>query len=200
MKKVFIIGLPQSGRTCLIEELLKAIDFVYINCNLQIENGFRSFKIYETKREFQDAYEIYYLNKLKLDPDFCSKNIQKIIDFNLEKGNFNFIIDNLISPRDFVKLFNYNEDIVVFLNRIDYGDVEYKEHQNVALSSIRDYCFWMSSLGLMKKENWIEFNFVMNSNGINENSPIKKLGIYNTVYLAKSFLRVVSTLKDILIS
>ncbi|MGH7239415.1 MAG: hypothetical protein ACREHG_05025, partial [Candidatus Saccharimonadales bacterium] len=70
---------------------------------------------------------------------------------------------------------------------------EYKDHENIGTSVIRDYCFWMSVAGLLNKERWLEYNFRIPG----ENSDhIKVMGAQNSVFIVKSIAKVISHLTE----
>jgi hypothetical protein len=109
-----------------------------------------------------------------------------------EKEDPIYIIDGILSPKDFTALFDYREDIVVFLNRTDNLH-EYRDHENIGTSVIRDYCFWMSAAGVLIKDRWLEYNFKIPG----ENSDfVKAMGAQNSVFIVKSIERVISHLTE----
>lgn len=150
--RIFIIGLPASGRTTVAKALSSNLGISYLN------------------------------------PEEWMCDLEKLLSVT-----DSVIIDNILNPRIFVTLFDPNKDIVIFLNRVD-NDAEYKDNQNIAVSVTRDYCFWLASSKLLKKEQWMEFNFAIP--GDPSNKIIKKLGMHNTVLLVKSIDAVISYLVD----
>jgi hypothetical protein len=102
----------------------------------------------------------------------------------------NFVIDGIISPKDFSALFDYREDTIVFLNRTD-NDHEYRDHENIGISVIRDYCFWMSSAGVVNKTKWLEYNFKIPGE---DSDFVKAMGAQNSVFIVKSIKKVISHL------
>ncbi len=187
---IFIIGLPKSGKTTVAEALCKNSKFEYIDSVSWIKVTFRPQKENEHDQQYEESFHQYLVNRLKIDPMLGSKNIQATMasyDYSFE-----FVIDGVISPKDFIHLFNYNEDIVVFLNRVNNED-SCRDYQNIAVSVIRDYCFWMASIGLLEKKRWIEYNFKIPGE---ESDDIKILGSKNSVYLVKSLNKVISHLKE----
>lgn len=103
-----------------------------------------------------------------------------------------FIIDGISSPKDFTYLFNYREDTVVFLNRTDNAG-EYRDHENIGVSVIRDYCFWMAASGLIDKKRWLEYNFRIPGDDVD---GIKEMGAQNSLFIVKSINKAISHLKD----
>lgn len=191
--KVFIIGLPNSGRTTVAKSIAKKEGFQYIDATSWVLSTFRKPHDNEPQQSFQEEYFNYQSTRLKINPNLFTDNVNEIIkSFNDDKVNF--IIDGLTSPRDIVNLFNYNEDYMVFLNRTD-NDTEYKDQESIGVSVIRDYCYWMSSANLLSKDHWLEFNFKIPG----ENSDfIKFLGSKNTVMIVKSINKVMSVLHELL--
>lgn len=185
--KIFLMGLPGSGRTTVA----KSFDST-------------TYKVIDAFTWYQKAFDIDSLNEeqaadlisnqLKINPLlFINKIKDDIALFNqVDKVN-NFVIDGIKSPRDFIDLFDYNKDYVVFLNRID-NNFQYKDHDTIAISVMRDYCYWLSSADLLPKDRWLEFNFKIPGE---VSDTVKVLGSKNTVYIIRSFERVISQIKEI---
>lgn len=187
---IFVVGFPISGRTTVSKSLTQE-GYQYIDAGAWALNSFRDIKLGEHPQQYKDQYHSYYLNKLKLNPQLCVNNIKKSM---LSCDNEEFVIDGINTPRDFIQLFNYNEDMVVFLNRID-NEKEVEDYESIGLSVTRDYCFWLSSAGFLDKSRWIEFNFKIPGE---ESDFIKQLGSKNSVYIVKSLDRVIFHLKGII--
>lgn len=173
---VFLIGMPQSGRTT-VGKAIDSFSYVHISDNLNILAPFKS----EEKHSF-------ILDSLRLNPNIC------IDECKYDLINNFYIVDGIISPRDFITLFDYNKDVVVFLNRMDHQP-EYQDYQNIALAVMRDYCFWLSSANLLPKRRWLEFNFKT----IGDYDPyLKQMGYKNSVFSVKTLNSVIVNLKLLL--
>lgn len=194
--KIFIIGMPFSGRTTIAKAISDEEKYHYIDASNWIKYTFRDQKEGESDIKYQDEYHSYLTKRMQLNPNFTMSNI--VDSIAAVNGKYNiFIIDGIASPKDFIHLFNINEDVVVFLNRID-NVKEFKDSDSISISVIRDYCFWMSSVGLLSKDRWLEYNFKMNSE--QELTTVKKLVSKNTVFLVKTFNSVILHLKEALSS
>lgn len=190
--KLFIIGLPKSGRTTVAKKLADSIEYDYVQYAEQISSSFRSRGEGEHIQQYLEQYHIYLTSQFRLDPSRCIKEVNDKINKSKYK---NQIIDGVFSPRDFAHLFDYNEDIVIFLNRTD-NEIEYRDSDNIGVSVIRDYCFWMSSSGLIDKSNWIEYNFKIPGE---DNDFTKELGSKNSVFIVRSLNKVISHIESKLI-
>lgn len=189
--KIFIVGMPGSGRTTVAKSICNNAKYVYIDAITWLKNTFREQAKGEHIQQFQDEYHQYLSSRLSLNPNLIIDNVNDNIS-SRDWNGMNIVIDGLTSPRDFVQLFNINEDIVVFLNRTDNAE-EFKDSESIGVSVIRDYCFWMSSANLLSKERWIEYNFKIPG----ESSDfIKELGSKNYVFIARNIDRVISHLKE----
>lgn len=200
--KIFIIGLPKSGRTTMAKALSEKEGSHYIDASSWVKHTFRDIKDNEPAPTYQDEFHSYLSDRLKINPDLYVDNVKQSIQSSLLKAPISslyeeqtFIIDGLNSPHDLVKLFNYNEDYMVFVNRTD-NDAEYRDHESIGVSVIRDYCYWMSSAGLLPKSRWIEYNFKMPGE---ESDHVKILGSKNSVFIVKSINRAISHFKSIMI-
>jgi hypothetical protein len=184
--KIFVVGLPRSGRSTVAKALMEAHGYRYIDAMSWVRSSFRKSEPGEHPHQYEDAYQLH-LAQLRLDdPWFVTDYIVEEIHSRTEI----FVIDGLTSPKDFVELFDYQRDIVVFLNRTD-NEHEYRDHENIGVSVIRDYCFWMSAAGLLRKERWLEYNFKIPGEA---SDHIKVMGAQNSVFIVKSITRVISHL------
>lgn len=190
---IFIVGLPKSGKTTLSKALSKDGTYQHIDSSSWIKSTFRDKREDEHIEQYEEAYCQFFINRMKIDPHLCIKNIE---DTMASYSNSKFIIDGLVGPKDFIQLFDYSKDVVIFLNRID-GDVEYKDYQSIGISVMRDYCFWLAAAGLLAKSKWIEYNFRIPGE---LDDHVKVLGSKNTVYLVKSLDKVISHFQERLLN
>src|SRR5574339_984759 len=114
--KIFIVGMPYSGRTTVAKALCQDERFQYIDASAWIKCTFRDQKEGEHIQQYQDEFHQYLTKRTQANPFFSIDNIYDSIDAYKDKGDV-FVIDGVSSPKDFVHLFDINQDIVVFLNR-----------------------------------------------------------------------------------
>jgi hypothetical protein len=166
----------------------------YINAVDWIKDTFRAHNFGVTN----DQYHSYLMERIRDNPDLIIDNLTWSISILSRTasfvGNPVLVIDGIFSPRDFCKSFDYNKDIVVFLNRTD-GEHDTKNYEYVGISVIRDYCFWLSSTGLLSKDRWLEYNFKIPGD---DSASIRKLGVKNSVYIVRSITKVVPHLLSII--
>ncbi len=193
--KIFLIGLPGSGRSTVAKAIVEANNFHYIDAASWVKSDFRDRKEDEHIHQYEDEYAQYLTNRMLVNPSFVRDHVQemmKVNTYNLSLKDPVFVIDGILSPQDFVSLFNNKEDIIVFLNRID-NDNEYRDHENIGASVIRDYCFWMSSAGILNKKYWMEYNFRIPGE---DSDAVKAMGAQNSVFIVKSIKKVISHLNE----
>lgn len=182
--KVFIMGLPRSCRTTVAKSLSIMNNFFYIDASIPAKRLFMD-KFPEGKPR-DDDYHNLIIDTLKVNRFYIDIVTGMIAAYPNEIP----VIDGLFSPKDFSYLFDPANDIVVFLNRLD-NDVELRDYEDIALSVSRDYCFWLSSTDLLKRDRWLEFNFKV----VCEDSPkIRTLGSKNTVFIVQTLDRVIEHL------
>ncbi len=200
--KIFIVGLPKSGKTTVSRQLVqcfstaKGQEFFHISAVDWIRHTFREKLLNETDNQFEEEYHLYVTNRLKDNPDIITNNVYASIS-SIEKLNglrYNWIIDGIFNPRDFCRLFDYNTDVVVFLNRTD-GNSDVQDYESIGISVMRDYCFWLSSASMLPKSRWLEYNFKIPGE---KSDSMKVLGSKNTVYIFKSIENVTQHLIDYL--
>jgi adenylate kinase family enzyme len=191
--KIFIIGLPRSGRTTVAKSIVEAQGFHYIDAMSWVRSGFRQPIVGEHPHQYEDEYQQYLTKRMIVNPDFIRDHIREMMKV-AEDPKATFVIDGVASPQDFMSLFNYLEDMVIFLNRTD-NDHDYRDHENIGNSVIRDYCFWMSAAGVIPRKNWLEYNFRIPGEDV-EN--IKAMGAQNSVFIVKSIKRVISHVNNYL--
>lgn len=177
---IFLIGLPKSGRTTTAK-VLQSDHLGYFDI---LENFNRKFSrlSFHSDNERDSFYHEKFISHLRGEVEYFTRHV------NIE----NCVVDNVVSPRDFMTLFDYNNDYVVFLNRID-GDASSEDYQKIGVSVIRDYCFWLASAGLLPADRWIEYKFRMSDE---DTSFTKKLGSKNSVFIVKSFKKMLSHLEE----
>jgi adenylate kinase family enzyme len=189
--KIFIVGMPYSGRTTVAKALCQDEGFQYIDASSWIKTTFRDQKEGEHIQQYLDEYHTYLTRRTQANPFFAIDNVWDSIEAYKDKSNV-FVIDGVLSPKDFVHLFDVNEDTVIFLNRTDNTE-EFKDSESIAVSVMRDYCFWMSAAGLLPKDRWLEYNFKIPGD---DSDFIKKLGSKNSVFLARSIVKAIAHLKE----
>jgi adenylate kinase family enzyme len=193
--KIFVIGMPESGRTTVAKELCQLKNHLYIDASSWTKSTFRDQLPNEHDQQYQDELHYWINNRIKLDPNLIISNVNNSINgYNWESKSSDlvFVIDGISSPRDFISLFDFNKDLVVFLNRTG-NQSEYKDYESIGVSVMRDYCFWLASADLISKENWHEYNFSIPGE---DSDWIKPLGHKNSVFIVKSINRVISHLKE----
>lgn len=192
--KIFVVGMPQSGRTTVSKALCEIKDYLYIDAASWVKSTFRDPKPGEHPQQFNDEYHAYLTNRMKFRPNFITDNVQDSIDAHGRYATdaYHFVIDGIFSPRDLMQTFDYNKDMIIFLNRTNNSS-DYKEYENIGISVMRDYCFWLSSADLLPKDRWLEYNFAIPGE---ESDWAKQLGQKNSVFLVKSISKVISHLKE----
>lgn len=190
--KIFIVGIPYSGRTTVAKALLQDEKYQYIDASAWIKNTFRDQESGEHIQKYLESYHDYLTKRIQANPLFAINNILDSIDAYKNNSNI-FIIDGINNPKDFVHLFDVNNDIVVFLNRTDNSE-EFKDSESIAVSVMRDYCYWMATTGLLSKNRWLEYNFKIPGE-VTELSLIKKMGTKNSVFLTRSIKNTINHLK-----
>lgn len=192
--KIFIIGMPGSGRTTVAKALSEHPDYRYIDASSWVKSTFREPRPGEPPQQYSDDLHSWFVNRLKLKPSIVSENVYDSIDSygQFADDAYRFVIDGVFSPRDFMSLFDYNKDVVVFLNRTNNSS-EYKDYENIGVSVMRDYCFWLSSADLLTRDRWFEYNFAIPGD---DSDAVKMLGHKNSVFIVRSPKRVISHLKE----
>lgn len=194
--KIFIIGMPQSGRTTVAKALCQSKDYHYIDALSWVKSTFREQLPGEHPNQYSDEFHSWFTNRLKIKPQMITDNISNSIEAHGPpvEDTYRFVIDGITSPRDFARLFDYNKDMVVFLNCTN-NQAEYKDYENVGVSVMRDFCFWLSSADLLPKTRWFEYNYSFPGE---DSELVKQLGHKNSVFIVKSLNKVISHLKEML--
>lgn len=187
--KIFIVGLPRSGRSTIAKAIVEAHGYRYIDAMSWVRSTFRSINLGEHPHQYEDDYQQWLTQKRLDDPWFITCKVAEQYAGNVDEI---FVIDGMTSPQDFIQCFDYRKDIIVFLNRTD-NEHEYRDHENIGVSVIRDYCFWLSAAGLLNKKRWLEYNFKIPGE---VSDHVKVMGAQNSVFIVKSITRVVSHLTE----
>ena len=188
--KIIICGLPHSGRTTVAKAVAQDLNYHYLDAISWVKHSFRLMEDGEYLHQYEDEYQQYMSKMMSNEPEFITNNVFQILD--LYCPNSNFIIDGIGSPKDFMTLFDYRKDMVIFLNRID-NEKDCSDQENIGVSVIRDYCFWLSAASLLKKTHWLEFNFRIPGEDIDF---IKTMGAQNSIFIVKNIKKVISHLEE----
>lgn len=187
--KIFIVGLPRSGRTTVAKAIVEAHGFEYIDAMSWVRSTFRGPNPGEHPHQYEDEYQQYLTKRMSINPWFVTDYIYEMMKVRGDENTV-YVIDGIQSPRDFIAMFDFRQDIIVFLNRTD-NDHEFRDHENIGTSVIRDYCFWMSSAGLITKQRWLEYNFRIPGE---DSEHVKVMGAQNSVFIVKSIKLAISHL------
>ena len=183
--KIFIVGLSKSGRTTVAQALAAHFQGQYIDAMTWVQSSFRPKKEQEHIHHYEDEYDRFLSVRRQANPDLIIDHINNQIVQHPDKDIY--VIDGISSPREFANLFDYRKDMVVFLNRTS-TEVEYKDHENIGISVIRDYCFWLSSASLLIRNRWLEYNFKIPGE---ESDFVKEMGSKNRVFIIRSIGKVI---------
>lgn len=186
--KVFIIGLPHTGSTKIARSLSDLTGFHYVSATAWLESTFRPPHKGEKKDDYEQAFQSFYSERLKLNPSLC---IDNMIDSMLAVEQENFIIDGIQNPSDFTYCFDYNTDVAIFLNRTDAPQSP-KDHEGVSVNVMRDCCLYQALMGLLPRERWLEYNYKIPGE---ESDFVKETGKHNSVFIIKSLNKVIEHIK-----
>lgn len=191
--KIFVIGLPQTGRTTVAKALCQADNYRYIDAFSWVKSSFREQKTGEKLETYEDEFHSWFTNRLKINPQLIVENVQSSMGAYPSDDNLVYVIDGIRSPKDLLQLFDYNKDVLIFLDRVDKTDAECKDYENIGVSVMRDLCFWMSSASLLPRERWLEYKFAIPGD---DSDRVKALGQKNSVFIVRSLNKVISHLKE----
>ena len=192
--KILVVGMPKSGRTTVAKAIANDSNNQYLDAVSWAKSSFREPKEGEKPQQYDDEYHQWLINIIKKHPDMCIEMISSQM-MGLSHLSNNFVIDGIFSPRDFIKLFDINKDIVIFLNRTNDSEIEYKDYENIGIPVMRDFCFWLASAELLDKKRWLEFNFAIPGD---KSDALRTLGHKNSVYLVKNINKVIQIIKDLI--
>ena len=191
--KVFILGLSQCGKTTVAKALAESQDTFCISASAWLKGNFRLSNAGEDPEDFEKERNDFLSGALKRDADLITDSIEVTMslhsDFNPKIKKF--IIDGISSPRDFMKLFDYNKDVAIFLNRVD-NPSEISDHEGIGQNVIRDYCLWLSTMGLLPKERWTEYNYRLPGE---ESDFVKELSSRNLVTITKNINKAIEIMR-----
>ncbi len=191
--KVFILGLSQCGKTTVAKALAESPDAFSISASAWLKGNFRDRNAAEDQEVYEKERNDFLSGALKRNADLITDSIEMTMSMH---SDFNpnikkFIIDGLTSPRDFMKLFDYNNDVAIFLNRVD-NPSEVSDHDGIGQNVIRDYCLWLSTMGLLPKERWTEYNYRLPGE---ESEFVKELSSRNLVTITKNINKAIEIMR-----
>ncbi len=122
-------------------------------------------------------------------PNFkYAKNIDHIVD------DGNYVVDGIDDPKDFITKFNPKTDYLVVLNRLDYQP-DNGNYENISLSVVRDYCYWLMCRKKLNINNWLEFNI----KSLKDKDSVKKFSNRNTLFIVSNLNCVYEAINKLLI-
>lgn len=189
---IFLIGLPKSGRTTMAKAITESGTHKYIDAASWVKATFRERQPKEPLQQYLDEYYSYLAKRLNANPYFVMDNVYDLMK-SYEEEKLPFIVDGLFSPKDFVHLFDYRADVVVFLNRTDNEGEHHRDQDAIGVSCIRDYCFYLASANLLPRNRWLEYNFKIPGE---DTDFVKQLGSKNSVFIVKCLRRAISHLQE----
>lgn len=191
--KIFVLGLSNSKKTDFCKALYDEcnLDINYIHMTDWVKSTFRAIKPNESEQDYELDFIKYLLFRLNINSNLLLNNALDILKVNEKNIS---IIEGFFSPKDFISLFDYKNDIVVFLNRVD-NTKSFSPEEYLSFGIIKDYCYWLSLNNLLPKDKWIEYNFKIPGEIID--SP-KILVNKNTICLARSLETAIVHFKNVL--
>ncbi len=191
--KVFILGLSQCGKTTVAKALAQSPDAFSVTVSAWLKANFRYCNVGEDQEDYEKARNEFLALGLNRDANLITDSIETTISLH---SDFNpnikkFIIDGITSPRDFTKLFDYTTDVAIFLNRVD-NPVEVTDYEGIGQNVIRDYCLWLSTMGLLPKERWTEYNYRLPGE---ESNFVKELSSRNLVTITKNINKAIEIMR-----
>lgn len=186
--KIYIIGLPGSGRTRVAKSLSEDSRLHYISATDWLRSTFRPPHAKESKEDYDIEYHNYYVGRVKQDQWVCVDNI---FDIQSSVNSKHFVVDGVISPFDFMYCFDPKYDMVVFLNRTDTTSVP-KDYEGVAVNVMRDYCLYNALMGILSRDRWLEYNYKIPGEEVDS---LKSTGKHNSVFITKSINKAIEHLR-----
>lgn len=149
--KIFIIGQSGSAKTPFADAISRALNVKFVSASdwLKPITGDAKFK---TKQEHIDGLTAVTLRELHKNFDACTDYITATNDLSAP-----LIIEGMRNPRDFVKMFDFRHDMVIFLNREDnpYRATQFER----GIMVIDGYITWAVTNGLLDTERRVNFMF-----------------------------------------
>lgn len=184
--KVFLIGHPKSGRSTVAKAIAEHFNARHIDAMSWVKSTFRPQKQEEHTDQYEDEYDRFLSVRRTINPWLIIDHVRQLM--KSYEGDKLFIIDGIMSPKDFSELFDCRKDMVIFLNPTGIDDSYVKDHEKIGISVIRDHCFWLSSAHLLAKNRWVEYNFKIPGE---ESDFVKELGSKNSVFIIRSIAKVI---------
>lgn len=147
---IFVIGKTNVGKTPLVE-YLKTIDGV---AAVSASDWVKSIYVRNpdhSKTEYVNDITRFSKEKLKDDHDCAFRHTNSL----LKELN---IIDGVRNPNDFIKLFDPNRDVVVFVDPISPS--KYSTLFDDGVDIIVSYVYWMIQNGLFDGDRFFQIEYV----------------------------------------
>lgn len=139
--KILVIGSSKSGKTPLAAQISRALGWPVIGASEWFRKVFPP-QGDQDRQAFTEAITAFTLETLREDPDLNMRYLRSRHDLSRP-----CVIEGLRNPRDFIRLFDYRQDRVVFL-RCAETDVRETEFEG-GIAVIRAYLRYLGSCGLL---------------------------------------------------
>lgn len=189
--KIFVIGQSNSGKTSFSKKLAEALGAVHIPISEWVRSRFPEFNDGVKSDERVEIMTKFSINALKRDPAVAVNFLRHKHDLSKPCA-----IEGIRNPSDFMQLFDYTSDFVIFIenknNHIKFTGFERGVH------IIESYLGYLLSNGLMddskgkrfSKYSWDCFSEEERLNGTN---PCLKISLEGAVH---AFLNTHPELKN----
>lgn len=131
--KIFIIGTTNSGKSTLAKYISNILNAPIISAGAWMKKNYYQ-AVEETKENYTKMLTRTSMGFLQKNPNFFLEKIQDEVQKNIYSSVI--IIEGIRNPRDFIHLFNPNEDVVILVNSVINEIKEYPEFEIKGLEII----------------------------------------------------------------
>lgn len=161
---IFIIGPRKCGKSILAKYLAEKLKYNPISVDYYI-------RILFPNEQDVDNLTQLTCDTLVLDPNFFSKKIRKhLLIFN------NNIVDGIMNPQDFAKLFNPTSDVVIWLTNTNTMESNSSDFERFGLEIIYSNIFWLIKNKIFNSKQYF-YNYLSNFDDLSNKMEI----IYNQI-------------------
>ncbi|MBY0359890.1 MAG: hypothetical protein K2W82_17940 [Candidatus Obscuribacterales bacterium] len=150
--KIFVLGRSRTGKSPFAQQVARFFGAQHIMGSEWVRRQFTTDLPKSDRAGIVQAITAFSLEKLRQNPHSCLNFIAGKYDLN----SF-CVIEGLRNPFDFIHLFDYRHDFVVFLEHEDNGLTATGFEQG--LDIIRLHLAYQQNLGLLKSERVISYRY-----------------------------------------
>ena len=146
--KIYVIGSSKSGKTPFASKIAEVLGWSLVCASEWFRKTFLQ-QGPSDRQAFTDAITAFTIQTLREDPDLNLRYLSSRHDLSRP-----CVVEGFRNPRDFIRLFDYRQDRVVFL-RCEETDLRETDFEG-GIQVMRSYLRYLLDCGLLREEQMVQ--------------------------------------------